>query len=379
MVAKVSVGKTFGSTVDYLFDGHLGEEQKSDKKAILLDYNGIRPGQKEMIRDFNCHRLMNPDLGNAVAHISISYHPNDSERATNSTMVDHARQLMQRMGIDPDNTQYALIRHHDKDHQHCHLLYNRVDFDGCTISDAHNYKRSHEAIRAIAQSDGFTVASGKKKDLKLTHPANMPGHDQAKYTIYQAIQKELPAAASIEGLKHALKAHGIETEVQKGGKGMSFKFERHVIKASDVDRRFSGGKLHAQVEQNQAQQAIALAMGQALEKESARRQALARHQATMQAPTPLRDHQEVLDMVLNRELRASKGEISPVKEYLSTNRAKLVEEFTTYYGSEVGNDIEKRVNYLLRSDIALVMKKEEFEKAGDEIDEKKKNQGQKLR
>jgi hypothetical protein len=248
MIAKVSTGRSFGGAVRYLHEGHKNEQVQ--KRAQLLDYNGIRPGMEEMIKDFNRHRWLNPDLGNAVGHISLSYHQQDSPKVSDAKMVQHARDLMSRLGMNPEETQFALIRHNDRDHQHCHLVYNRIDYNGQTISDQFSRSRAKEAATIIARQEGLTVAADKKKDLSLTHKTNLPGHDQARYQIYEAIQKELPQATSIDELRSALKAHQIETIVQKGGTGMSFKIGPHVLKASAVDRAYSGGKLHQAVDHN---------------------------------------------------------------------------------------------------------------------------------
>lgn len=248
MIAKVSTGRSFGGTVRYLHEGHKNEQV--NKGAQLLDYNGIRPGMNEMIKDFDRHRWLNPDLGNAVGHISLSYHQQDSDKINDAKMVQHARAVMKQLGMNPEETQFVLIRHNDRDHQHCHLVYNRVDYQGKTISDQFSKSRAKEAATIIARQEGLTVAAEKKKDLSLTHKAHLPGHDQARYKIYEAIQKELPQATSIEELTQALKTYQIDTILQKGGKGMTFRFKGHPVKASAVDRGYSGGKLHETLEHN---------------------------------------------------------------------------------------------------------------------------------
>ena len=248
MIAKVSTGRSFGGAVRYLHEGHKNEQVQ--KRAQLLDYNGIRTGMEEMIRDFNRHRWLNPDLGNAVGHISLSYHQQDTAKLSDAKMIQHARAVMERLGMNPDETQFALIRHNDRDHQHCHLLYNRIDYNGQTISDQFSRSRAKEAATTIARQEGLTVAADKKKNIALTHKDNLPGHDQARYQIYEAIQKELPQATSIDELRSALKTHQIETILQKGGTGMSFKVGPHILKASAVDRAYSGGKLHQAVDHN---------------------------------------------------------------------------------------------------------------------------------
>jgi hypothetical protein len=248
MIAKVSTGRSFGGAVRYLHEGHKNEQVQ--KRAQLLDYNGIRPGMEEMIKDFNRHRWLNPDLGNAVGHISLSYHQQDTAKLSDAKMIQHTREVMERLGMNPDETQFALIRHNDRDHPHCHLVYNRIDYNGYTISDQFSRSRAKEAATIIARQEGLTIAAEKKKDLALTHKANLPGHDQARYQIYEAIQKELPQATSIDELRTALKTHQIETIVQKGGTGMSFKIGTHLLKASAVDRAYSGGKLYQAIDHN---------------------------------------------------------------------------------------------------------------------------------
>lgn len=250
MIAKVSVGKSFGGLVNYLYEGpEKGKEKGKGSRAELLDYNGIRPDQATMIKDFDRHRWINPDLGNAVGHIALAFHPDDADKADNAAMIRIARELMIRLKIDPDNTQYALIRHRDRDHEHCHLVYNRVDFEGITITDQYSKSRAKEAATIIARQEGLIIASEKKKDLNRTNQPKLAGHDQARYRIYEAIRQELPQSTSIEQFTEALNVHQIETQIQKNGTGMSFKLGKNAFKASEIDREFTGGKIHKTISQ----------------------------------------------------------------------------------------------------------------------------------
>lgn len=47
---------------------------------------------------------------------------------TNERMADIACDYMKRMGLE--NTLYIIIRHFDKAHPHCHLVFSRVDYNG---------------------------------------------------------------------------------------------------------------------------------------------------------------------------------------------------------------------------------------------------------
>lgn len=52
---------------------------------------------------------------------------------------------MSLMGIK--NTQFILVRHHNTDNPHCHLVYNRINYDGKVISSQNDFKRNEIATK----------------------------------------------------------------------------------------------------------------------------------------------------------------------------------------------------------------------------------------
>lgn len=61
-------------------------------------------------------------------------------------MARIAHDYMDRMGIV--NTQYIIGRHHDKEHPHLHIAFNRVDNNGRTISDKNDRIRSEKFVKS---------------------------------------------------------------------------------------------------------------------------------------------------------------------------------------------------------------------------------------
>ena len=43
------------------------------------------------------------------------------------------------------NTQFLLVRHHNTDNPHYHLIYNRINYDGKVISSQNDFKRNEIA------------------------------------------------------------------------------------------------------------------------------------------------------------------------------------------------------------------------------------------
>ena len=75
-----------------------------------------------------------------VGHISLSFVPGDTPKLSDKLMADIAKEYLRRMGVV--NTQYIISRHHDKPHPHVHIVYNRVNNDGSSISGDQNFRKS---------------------------------------------------------------------------------------------------------------------------------------------------------------------------------------------------------------------------------------------
>jgi len=88
--------------------------------------------------------LMNPNLVKSVRHIPLAYSKDDAGKLTDEFMVKLAKEYMQVMGIE--NTQCIIVRHTDRQHPHCHIVFNRVDNDGKTISDRNDHFRNEKVI-----------------------------------------------------------------------------------------------------------------------------------------------------------------------------------------------------------------------------------------
>ena len=105
-------------------------------------------------------------------------------------MARIAHDYMDRMGIV--NTQYIIGRHHDKEHPHLHIAFNRVDNNGRTISDKNDRIRSEKICKELTAQYGLYFASGKEqvKQHRLKEP------DKTKYEIYNALKTALPECSS---------------------------------------------------------------------------------------------------------------------------------------------------------------------------------------
>ena len=180
------------------------------------------------------------DVKNKVGHISLSFSAEDGDRIRDDDglMLKIAHDYMKLMGIE--NTQFIIARHTDRDHPHCHIVYNRVNNDGRTISDKNDRYRNEKVCKMLTARYRLHFAEGKEhvNFMRLRH------HDKVKYFIYHALKREVPNARSWSELRLALRKYGIDTQWKQSRttgemQGVKFTCDQLTFSGSKIDRQFS--------------------------------------------------------------------------------------------------------------------------------------------
>lgn len=262
MIGKVKIGKSFAGICRYVFE--------EDKQAEVLVAEGVRADSAaRMAADFNAQRELNPQLGKAVMHVALAWPAEEKEQLSNERMAELARAYLQAMKVDPEGTQWALVRHHDQAHPHAHLIVNRVDNDGATVSDQHNYRNSMEACHKLEKQYGLVSAQEVGQDNRRAVREQLPERAAAKLYVQDALSRHLPHATSAEELTAAMQRDGIGVQAtyQKGKlQAVVFEHEGHHLKGSELGRAYSGNNLaktlDAQQEQVQQQRTELSAAGE---------------------------------------------------------------------------------------------------------------------
>lgn len=345
MISRTTIGRSFGGVVRYQFEGR--KEQPSDKQAEVLAAVGVRADSAvHMSADFNRGRQLNPNLGQAVWHTSLSFNPDDAAKLDSAKMLAVAEGYVQKMGLD--KTQYAIIRHHDQpDNQHLHIIANRVADDGQTIKDGQNFFRSKQALKELIQEHGLTPPQGLRPEKQ--HPAQLQGAELTKHELRQALHQALATATDRPALLATLQAQQISARefANKTGQvtGISFEKDGTVFKGSQLGRGYSLAGITQQLTANQAareqaakeqaarqrQEVTALAQRQEAERQTAllaQRQAAERQaaQAGKGAELPAverkwqADYQRYAARVAqqNVPIRAYNQQVSAYSDYLKT-------------------------------------------------------------
>lgn len=242
MIGKITKGSEFTGCIAYVL---------REDKARLLVAEGVSGTPEEMAEQFELQTLLNDKVKNTVGHISLSFSPEDGNllRNDDSLMVKIAYKYMEQMGIR--DTQFIIARHTDRQHPHCHIVFNRVDNNGKTISDKNDRYRNEKVCKTLTEKYGLYMADGKEH----VNTERLRPHDRAKYDIYEALKLELPKATSWEQLREDLHKQGIMTEFKysrTGGRveGVKFIKGKYVFSGSKIDRKFSFANIEKRLERN---------------------------------------------------------------------------------------------------------------------------------
>lgn len=242
MIGKQTKGTSFSGCVCYVL--------RKDKSK-LLESVGVEGTPEQMAELFELQTLLNDKVKNTVGHTSLNFSPEDGERlkTDDKLMLQIAHDYMAKMGIE--NTQYIVARHTDREHPHCHIVFNRVDNDGKTISDKNDFYRNEKVCKMLTAKYRLHFANGKDniKEERLRP------YDKAKHEVYKALKEELPNARNWEELKDALSDRDIELKFKVSRttreiQGVKFEYGGISFSGSKVSREFSYMNIDYQLRQN---------------------------------------------------------------------------------------------------------------------------------
>ena len=142
MIAKAVKGRGFRGALAY----DLGKEE-----GQILDTNMAGQGIRQLAAEFGAIRKMRPNLERAVLHVSLSAAL--GEKLTDEQWAAIGRQYLE--GMDFVHNQYVITRHQDTEHEHIHILANRITNTGKVVSDSKDYERQEVLMRVIERDFGL--------------------------------------------------------------------------------------------------------------------------------------------------------------------------------------------------------------------------------
>lgn len=237
MIAKAVKGKGFRGALDY---------DLNQEKGQILDTNMAGESARELAKEFGEIRKLRPNLNKAVLHVSLSATIGDE--LTNEQWREIGHKYLDGMGLD--NNQFVITRHTDTEHQHIHILANRIQFNGEVTSDSQDYKRQEEIMRQLEQDYSLQqVAPSRDAERKAPTKGEIEQSIRtAQPSTRQQLQQFCDGAAkdckSFTDYVERLEAVGVELVpvVQLEGQklsGLSYRLDGVMMKGSDLGKGYS--------------------------------------------------------------------------------------------------------------------------------------------
>jgi hypothetical protein len=236
MIGKTTTGKGFKGVLNYCL--------QEKKKAEILDYNGLSQNDpKGLAKEFEIITQENINISKPVWHTSLSF--SEKDKMTNEKMTEIANKFLEKAGFSKENNQFIIIKHNDKAHTHCHIIANRVGFDGNAVSDYYNKSRTVGWAKELEKEYKLEIVQVLAKEKRLEKELNKP-FDLIREDLKSIIDKALKQTGlnSIYDLQKELKKSGIDTTILKHSKsgkeyGITYNIRDKIYKGSELGKSYA--------------------------------------------------------------------------------------------------------------------------------------------
>ena len=247
MIGKISSGSSFGGCMSYITREKQDKLPKDKQVWRVLGSDGIRLDigednwRKQVTQDMERPMLSRSEIKEPCGHISLGFSPKDSDRLTDDYMLKIAEEYMEKMGIT--DTPYIIVRHTDKPHPHCHIMFSRVDYDGKIIKSATNRYRNKAVCLDLTRRHNLTMGT----DSLSLDPEKLRGSERSKVEIRQIANEVLsnPAVLNVATFIERMKDRGVKVEVlrdktpEQKMKTLIYRKGNHSFVASKIGKRFT--------------------------------------------------------------------------------------------------------------------------------------------
>lgn len=240
MKAKVERGGGFRGVLDYA----LGKDGGNSCEIIGGTMSGTDP--QSLAAEFRLSREARPGVARPVWHTSLALPPGDS--LTSDKWAEITADFMDGMGLG--DHQYVVIRHHDTDIQHVHIVGSRIGLDGTVWHGKFEAKKAIALTQELEERHGLTRTKGLDEPALARAPSRKEiemsvrtGDAPPRLVLQQIVDAATAEAGSVFDFMDRIEAAGAfaRPNVATTGKMNGFSFEYFGIpfKGSDLGKAYT--------------------------------------------------------------------------------------------------------------------------------------------
>lgn len=236
MIGKIIKGRGFRGVLEYAL---------LKEKGKLIWSNLASEEPRGMAQEFGAIRQLKPRLKNAVFHAALSAPKN--EKITDQTWVSIALEYLKKMGfVCP---QVVLVRHSDTEHDHIHVIANRIGLDGKVVNDSKDFERQEKTLRAIEKQFGLQPLVAPRKSAvraptrSEAAKTDRTDEDSNRMLIRGFCEAAVGLSSNLDEYVSQLKRWGVKTtfftkENKRTLKGITYEFEGFKIASGKLGSDF---------------------------------------------------------------------------------------------------------------------------------------------
>ncbi|HHC6471140.1 TPA: DNA-primase RepB domain-containing protein, partial [Vibrio parahaemolyticus] len=229
------------------------KKRTGDKKALIVAGNMSASNAKDLSREFSFSRSLRPDAKRPVWHCSLGLPEGDSLDI--GTWDRISNRFLEEMGVDTGNHQFVVVKHHDTDKEHVHIVMSRIGLDSQLWHGRKDVMQAIEATQTLEKEFGLTLTAGyfeldengeqvkrkvSKRDPKPqeTQMSARTGEAPKRLVLQQIIDEATSTKTDVFSFIEQLECAGVTVRpnVAKTGRlnGFSFEYQGIPFKGSDL-------------------------------------------------------------------------------------------------------------------------------------------------
>lgn len=262
--ANANTGNGFSAAISYALQEK--KELSEKDRAVVFEQNHLFGTSRQMGQQMRFMSDARDRVSKPVLHLQINFHPDEKlNKVQAQKAVDS---ILKEIGIERESHQYLVVQHQDKEHDHYHIIANRVGLDGSLVDGSFLKNRLQVACDKVEKEQnlrptqgrtimydtsvekGFRYATAEEKSLIRQQKENKPIIDKNPKVMAEknAIRDYLSAALAEmkvntpEKLQAELNKKGIEiqfTSNKNGISGASFRKDNIAVKGSAIGYKWN--------------------------------------------------------------------------------------------------------------------------------------------
>lgn len=238
MIQNITQGSNFAGAIKYVHG-------KDGAERIAGNMSGETPRQLD--REWGVYREMNSVVKEDVFHASLSLP--EGERLSDEQWQDAAQVYVEKMGFD--KSAWVAYRHTDTDHDHIHVIANRIDYDGRAVDMWQSYSRGENICRELEKEHGLTrVEPSRNADLRAPKRAEFEmyqrtGEVSVKIDLQGRVEAAARASDTWSQYADELGKQGVGVAINRRESGQPYgisyirESDGETMKGSDLGRAYA--------------------------------------------------------------------------------------------------------------------------------------------